>query len=957
MQDLAIKKVKGPCVILAGAGTGKTYTIVEKIKYLIENNIYSPEKIVCLTFSNEAANSLKERTLSIIKDKEPIIKTFHAFCADLLRLYGEKIGINQEFKILLPDDAKIMLHKNFKLQPNLCHKFINEIGIAKDLGITLESLENYLKNNLNEDDPEKKLESLQFTLQTSYLSKEKEELKLIKSQIESLSRLMQLKKLITVWKSYEKLKEKKNFLDYSDLNNNALTLLREYPGDYEYIIVDEFQDTNKVQCDFLELLAPHRNITIVGDLNQSIYRFRGAYKDNFSNFKKVFSIADKDIFNLDKSYRSTNRILRTAHELIQNNYENKEECFPVFSVHDKEGEKVKVFELKNNKEEIRKILEIIRSERDSGVPFNEICVMFRTHQQARSLKNALDYENIPYTSVTKKSLLKTTPVRITIDYLTILHKIKNKLKGGEQSWWDLIYLEGFSKEDSIILSRFIKESKEFLGIKILNEISSLNLSEQGKIKLRLLLTRIKDLIPSAEKDIPELMLRIYETTGLAYNETFDEDKERVVILKKFHELAQEYSSFDSPLLADFLHHLDVIKALGIEIEAPSLNKSGIKIMTHHSTKGLEYHTVILANMVQKKFPMEKINDSIIPKELSPDVIAAINDMTKEALSEYEKHNQLLEERRLCYVAFTRAKSGLYLTYAKEYNSRKFLPSQFLNEINYKGNNSIEFIQDNEEKYVEPKVEIKSAKGISLDKEIKFSPSALQIFDSCQKKYEYKYIYNMPQPDSISWEAVKIGSFTHLVFEDGVKSNFKEEKEFIDLARKMLLLEEWSSIDIEEVIPLVKVFYHRNKNKFSPKSMTEKLLSANLNGMKFIGIADRIDFHPDGIEIIDYKTGSSDIKPKYRNWQLGFYALAARNLGTPKRLTLDLLKKDKPLEFELDEKGNAFEIHSARTSFSLEEVKEELVSTAKQILECYQKGFMPCSPEKNCEFCNDYVVNS
>ena len=172
-----IKRTKGPCVILAGAGTGKTHIIVEKTKYLINNKIYPPEKIVCITFSNEAANNLYTRIKNTINsEKEPIIKTFHAFSADLLKEYGEEIGVKKDFKILTPDDAKIVLNKYFRTQPLLCHKYISTIGTAKDIGIKIENLENYIQKNLsnlliNIEKIDKEINEIQLELHTKFLKK------------------------------------------------------------------------------------------------------------------------------------------------------------------------------------------------------------------------------------------------------------------------------------------------------------------------------------------------------------------------------------------------------------------------------------------------------------------------------------------------------------------------------------------------------------------------------------------------------------------------------------------------------------------------------------------------------------------------------------------------------------------------------------------------------------------
>ena len=218
---------------------------------------------------------------------------------------------------------------------------------------------------------------------------------------------------------------------------------------------------------------------------------------------------------------------------------------------------------------------------------------------------------------------------------------------------------------------------------------------------------------------------------------------------------------------------------------------------------------------------------------------------------------------------------------------------------------------------------------------------------------------MPEPRPISWESLKLGSFAHLVFERGIQEKYTMEEEFLNLAKILHMEEKWSFIELEEVIPLIKVFFHRNINKIknAQKILTEQKLQANLDGLEFSGFADRIDILPNkNLEIIDYKTGHTTVLPKYRNWQLGFYALAAKesNLGTPKRLTLEMLRKEKPIEFEIDDKGYATEIHSKRISFNLEEIRKELVDKAREILACYEKGFSPCTLEKNCQFCNEYV---
>jgi GH15 family glucan-1,4-alpha-glucosidase len=215
---------------------------------------------------------------------------------------------------------------------------------------------------------------------------------------------------------------------------------------------------------------------------------------------------------------------------------------------------------------------------------------------------------------------------------------------------------------------------------------------------------------------------------------------------------------------------------------------------------------------------------------------------------------------------------------------------------------------------------------------------------------------MPEKQPISWEDIRLGSFVHEIIEQGIQRQFKSEKDFTDLARARYREEEWKVINLDDALTILRVFFQRNKNKYNHQSLTEQKMHVTIEGLNFEGYADRIDIHPQGIEIIDYKTGKSFLTAQHRNWQLGLYALAAPNLniGPVKRLTLDMLRHEKPLEFDLGADGIAKEINSPKTSFNLNTVKQELITTAQKILECYNTEFAPCPIEKNCEFCNEFI---
>ncbi len=1022
MLDKIIEKKEGACIVLAGAGTGKTHAIVEKIKALVNNGVYKPEKIVCITFSNEAANNVAlrvEKSLemrSLEGAKKPVVRTFHGFSADLLREHGERIGIGKEFRILDSDQAKVILHRSLKVNPANCHKYINTIGTAKDLGITLEDFKIFLDvqiKSFHGIDMEKRLESLNFELQTMHLRKEQSKKRVIVAEIKKLRRIIDMRKFVNAWGAYEKIKQKGNYQDYSDLSNNVLLLLDKNPEiaeKFDYIIVDEFQDTNKIQLEFLEKLALKGNIMVVGDMNQSIYRFRGAYKDNFDLFKKKFSISEAEIFNLSKSYRSPNKVLRAAHKLISVNYQNKEECFFVENFHNREGEQISVFEMKDAKEEARKVVEIVKSEKEKGTEIEDICVVFRTHQHGRIIKKALEDEGIDFYSVSKASLMKQKSIKTAKDYLTIINKINRKERGGEDTWWDIMYQLDFPQDNLIKIGRAIKDfiSKERKeGEKMADKVEESSdkeseekaekkedtissfllenleniVSDRGKIAAKMLISRIKEMLSLSGKKISEIVQEVYRVSGLLNEQRTREEKEIMLNLNKFYELTKTHEEIYDAELSNFLYYLEVLDSLGIEIDASELEAGGVRLMTSHATKGLEYKIVIITNMAQGRFPIERYSGStLIPTELLPEVKGEIKGMSEEEKEDfiisYEKYNQLLEERRLCYVSFTRAKERLILTYAKEYGSKVFFPSAFLNEISFKNNPDISFSVDNEVKYSE-KDEENEMKKVSYfhtaeqmedslenrDKEKekkekrKLSPSALILFDNCQKQFEYKYVYNMPERKTLSWEAMRLGSFVHLILEEGVSSGFSKVEDFLELAREKGMEEDWESVQLPEAETLIRVFFERHKGRYNEKTKTEQYLPLSLAGIEFIGFADRIDFR-EGVEIVDYKTGKSAVSPRDRNWQLGFYALAAQDkYGKVRKVILDMLKQERPIEFEIDDKGNALCLSSKYIDgFNIYEVREELIQTARKIQDCYKSSFKACSVEKNCDFCNEYVYN-
>jgi DNA helicase II / ATP-dependent DNA helicase PcrA len=743
-QDKAINKTKGPCIILAGAGTGKTYTIRQKLIHLIKNNHYKPEEILCLTFSNEATNNLKKKVSEDLKEKANniVIKTFHSFCSEIIRENSLFFKINTDFKIIDPDNSKVLIHKYFDVSPYYSSRYISTIQNCKDFGITIEDISKYSSSllkrlkeftkeeNLEEEYLKKQKELRTIHLETNHLDKDvrktsKDYKKELKEFISIYEDYQKYYNFLESWKKYETLKSEKNYLDYGDLNKLVLEFFTEmgsseYSSKYKYVFIDEFQDTNKLQFDLIKYIAEHRNITVVGDLNQSIYGFRGAYRESFEHFIKDFQVdRENDLFKLDKSYRSSNKILNTSYDLIKNNYENKEECINIKNADNREGENVKVISLKDKFEEARFITDKILEKQEEGLSLNRIAVLVRTHKQAETIRQALVLKKIPFVYKGSSSLLEYGEIKTVIAYLSVLNNLISKKALGEQAWWYLFHYENtLSPKDAIKIGRYLKKNNK--EEKSLDEIlldSSIELSEKGKVIVERIVLRLKQIISISNKRLPEIILDIYQITGLNRRFTYDrsiENTEHLLNLKKFYEISVDFIEFHDPSIGSFIDYLEILDKLDVNINASSLsNKNAVNLMTIHACKGLEFDTVFLSNLAENRFPIKRTpNEPLIPKELYPDKalliektkkenpdvsLSSLEKVIKEKIKEYEKEIFAYEERRLCYVAFTRAENHLYLTHARSYNQEEESanPSPFLKEINYLENKNIEFLGNEE----------------------------------------------------------------------------------------------------------------------------------------------------------------------------------------------------------------------------------------------------------------------
>lgn len=721
-QKEAIEHTSGPLLILAGAGTGKTKTITEKIAFMIKKQGIEPGKILALTFSREAARNMKQKISELLDQGADVkVSTFHAFCDELIKNKAEKCGVSEQFTIFEDIDTAIVIYKELDTTSRNAALYSKTISMAKDLNIPIDNFRNYLqkkKRSLLELVEESKLEQFytdcKINLNTFHL-KEKNQQKDLKSEkkswqdfIELYEEYQQYADFINAWEMYEERKKASNCLDYGDLNLIALNFLNKYgttelSDTYSYVIVDEFQDTNHVQFELIKRLTEKEtNITVVGDVNQSIYAFRGAFSDNIEEFKKQFGISENDVINLDVSFRSTNKILNIAHRLISQNYpeDRKSECILLKNCNGDNGKNVVIQETKDDGEEARKIVEQIEAYTEKGVPLKEIAVLYRTHAQGRQIRQALKKRGIPIVVKDDSDYLKQPEIKTVLSYLYILNNLTNPTPRGTEAWWRLFhYNNSLDNRDSIRIGEYIKKNKISFQEAIYDRLDEMELSENGRSTIEKVKETVRILNEKKLMDISDLLLEIYDHSGFVrYLNTLDTLKAREAFLnlRNLHEMAKNFEQFHNRELFGFIEYLEILDEMGGNPASAKIKEEdAVSLMSVHAAKGLEFSVVFVTCMAKDKFPLLRGGqEPLIPLEIMDrykDLFSAglsEKDLEK-AIKERKKEIKLEEERRLCYVAFTRAKEDLILTLSLEYGGKEREPSEFLTEIGYENWRNLE----------------------------------------------------------------------------------------------------------------------------------------------------------------------------------------------------------------------------------------------------------------------------
>ena len=559
-QKEAVMHVDGPCLVLAGAGSGKTKVLTERIVNLINNGV-SPYNILAITFTNKAAREMRERVYNSIEEEanKIFIGTFHSLGLKIVRENASVIGYNNNVTILDRDDVNTLI-KRFMKELNLdtehypVKSILNKISFAKNEGLSPEEFDKFAKAPLD-------------------------------------------MAACKVYKMYESALKRSNSVDFDDLLILPLrifkkdkSVLEKYQEHFKYILVDEYQDTNMVQYDMCKLLASkYRNLFVVGDMDQSIYSFRFANYMNVINFEK--DNKDAKVIVLDENYRSTNNILNAANDVIKNNKERKEKN--LWSSKG-DGDKIKYIRCDNEQEEASTVVRLTKELLDKGEKPSEIAVLYRTNGQSRVFEEAFLKENIPFKIVGSYFFYNRKEIKDLISYMHLI----------------------YNNNDDASLERVINVPRRGIGSKTIERLrSEASISDKSMFEVVSSGKELgfKNLIidltnESKNTDLVGLVDVILDKTGIRKELEEKNDLESEIRLENLNEFKSIALAFQEKGIFSLEEFLENISLVSDKNEYKEVD-DGINLMTLHSAKGLEFNDVFLVGMEEGIFPHNRSFES------------------------------------------------------------------------------------------------------------------------------------------------------------------------------------------------------------------------------------------------------------------------------------------------------------------------------------------------------------
>jgi len=994
-QIEAIKYKKGPLLIIAGAGTGKTTVITERIKYLILGKYAKPNEILALTFTEKAAKEMEERVdVSMPYGYTQMwIMTFHSFCDRILRQEALHIGLDPKFKLMTQSETVQFIRNNI---------FKFDLDYFRPLGNPTKFVAGMLQHfsRLQDED----------VLPNDYLKwTKKQRSRLRQGSGEAREAKLERKKwneLASAFKVYEELKIKEGVMDFGDLIVKTLELFRKRPNilktykeQFKYVLVDEFQDTNYSQNEVAKILAgKNGNITAVADDDQAVYCWRGAAVSNVIQFRKSFP--KTKIVVLTRNYRSTQEILDRSYDLIQFNNPDRLEVVekinkrlvsqvsptlreasrgdPITFIHSDRVE--------NEAEEVaKKISELTNQVTKLLINYNDIAILVRANNHAEPFMRAFSRHGIPYQFLGPGRLFKQPEIIDLISYLKVLYNYEDSV-----SFYRLLSLDFFDIP-SFHLASIGNYARKY-NLSLFEAASKI-----GDKKVKNILEIIKKHLGMVKKETAgQILYYFLADIGLLQKMLAPESPEaerRAMNISKFFDKLKTYEvdheNATVPAVVDWLELSSELGESPLAADIDWNDVNAVNILTAHSAKGLEFPVVFLVNLVAQRFPTTERREQIpIPDKL-----------IKEVLPVGDYH--LEEERRLFYVGMTRAKELLYLTAADYYGEGKrekklspFIFESLGDKAISSESSYAKATKDRQLSFLDYELQTKPAEALAKlgqPSHVDYlSYSQIETFKICPLHYKLKYIYKVPTPPSASqsfgtsmhatlkdfYEMIAKtrpssvlpsrtsegqGKLEKLIFDlleenwiRGGYSSKKHEREFFEKGKLYLsgfLKDEFNPKNLPVVLEqpfTVPLIDPTSRKVIDPEAQTRRA-SRGQDYLKIGGKIDRVDQLADGsIEIIDYKTGATIPSQKEvdKNLQLSFYALAASNIPQP-----PFGIKPEKIKLSLYFLDNQEKISTTRTKKQLEEAVAEIFKVRDEI----QKSDLKCSGHMFCQSKCEYSL--
>jgi len=964
-QKKAVQHQEGPLLIVAGAGTGKTTVITERINWLITKQKVRPEEVLALTFTEKASAEMEERVDKALPMGyvDLWISTFHAFAERILKEHGLEIGLTTDFKLLNQTEAWLLVRNNldkFDLDyyrplgnPNkFIHALLKHFSKAKDEMVKpedyLKHAESYrLDNDLRKDE-------------------------------DAALEVRRLEEIANAYHVYQRLLLDNDYLDFGDLINYCYDLfkkrpkiLKKYQTQFKYVLVDEFQDTNFAQYQLVKLLAkPQDNLTVVSDDDQAIYIFRGASISNILEFKKDYP-KSAEVY-LNTNYRTKQNILDLSYKFIQLNNPNRLEV--QLKAKNKLSKELKS-DLKGKgviehlhaptlDEEVALVVNKIGELAKKGAHWSDFAILVRANNQARPFIEALERAGIPYQFVASKGLYAKPIILNLIAFLKLLDDYHES-----DAMYRYLTMPIFKLEQSeIIKITHLAYKKRWTLYEVAKQVRGLlRLEPTSQAELDRAVSLLEKYIALVGREkCSRIVFDFLNDSGYSKYILNLDDFNKIQQFSYLNQFYKRIKTFEE--INDDKSVKNFLKQLGLEIESGEQGDlqalteyegpDMVKVMTVHGAKGLEFKYVFLVNLVDLRFPtLERKEPIELPDEL-----------VKEIIPEGDIHLQ--EERRLFYVGMTRAKAGLYFTSADNYGGvRKKKISVFLSDLGFEQPKSKLSRMERLESVEQVKVLDQKSKTKYLLPS-KFSFTQINDF-KCPRLYYYRYILKVPLKGSHHFS---FGLTLHLVlqkfyeevkrrqiskqgnlFDQSKLSKKKSIKELITL-EELIKLYEQNFIDdwylskeekdgyFKQGKESLKLFYNSPYLKESQPSYLEKAFNIKVGDYTLTGKIDRIDEVEGGWKIIDYKTG----KPKEEKnlekedkEQLLIYQMAMSSLlgGKVKELAYYYLRNDSQAEFLGTEK-------------QIKDLQDKIIKVIGEIENCDFETEIKA--HEKCEKCEDII---